>query len=123
VTEPTTLVYRPVVPSTAPPGFRLAGHGFDLDAYQDGELLPGLTFSVPVTITIHYSDADLGGMDESMLRLQRWNQGLWAWEDAACGAYDRQPEANWLAVPICHLSRFGLFGKYRVHLPVVLKEP
>jgi hypothetical protein len=32
-------------------------------------------------------------------------------EDVACGAYDRYPEENWLVVPICHLSRFALFGE------------
>jgi CSLREA domain-containing protein len=123
VTEPTTLAYRPVVPSTGPPGFRFAGHGFDLDAYRDDVLLPGLTFSVPVTITLHYSEADLGGMDETLLVLERWNDEDHEWVDAACGPYDRHPDEDWLAVPICHLSRFGLFGTYRVYVPVVMKEP
>ena len=47
-----------------------------------------------------------------------------AWEDAACGAYDRHPDKNWLAVPICHLSQFALFGErdYLIYLPLVLRN-
>ena len=41
-------------------------------------------------------------------------------KDAACGAYERHPDEKWLAVPICHLSRFGLFGHSRVYLPEVV---
>ena len=42
--------------------------------------------------------------------------------NAACGDYDRHPDENWLAAPICHLSRFALFGKYTVYLPLVLRN-
>ena len=67
-----------------------------------------MVFSVPVTITIHYADGDVIGLDENTLTLETWNPDSGQWEDAACGAYDRHPAENWLAVPICHLSRFGL---------------
>jgi hypothetical protein len=98
------------------------GHAFELDAYRGDLLLPGLTFSVPVTITLHYTDTDVAGLDEDRLVLEYWNGSTALWEDAACGLYDRYPGANWLAVPICHLSRFALFGKgYMVYLPVVLR--
>ncbi len=47
------------------------------------------------------------------------------WEDAACGPYDRNLAENWLSVPICHLSQFGVFGKTtasKIYLPLVLRN-
>jgi hypothetical protein len=122
VTEEITLVYTPVETPTAPSDFAFAGHTFDLDAYRNGSLLSGFTFIVPVTITLQYTDADIAGLDEDSLMLEYW--GGSAWVDAACGAYDRHPDGNWLAVAICHLSQFALFGEreYLIYLPLVLRN-
>ena len=126
VTGTTAIVYTPVETATPPSGFSFAGHAFDLAAYRNGALLPGLTFNSPVTVTLHYADSDVAGLDEASLVLEYWNEGTSAWEDAACGDYDRHPDGNWLAVPICHLSRFALFGeaaeKYTVYLPLTLRN-
>jgi len=122
VTEAITLVYTPVEMTTAPSGFSFAGHAFELGAYQGGSLQSGFTFSVPVTVTLHYADADVAGLDENTLVLDYWNESTSAWEDAACGLYDRHPGENWLAVPICHLSRFALFGRHTIYLPLVLRS-
>jgi hypothetical protein len=123
VTETTTLAYTPVETTTVPSGFSFAGHAFTLDVYRSGTLLlPGFTFNIPVTVTIHYTDDDVAGLDETSLVLGHWNEVAGLWEDAACEPYDRHPGENWLAVPICHLSRFALFGeRYTAYLPVVLK--
>ena len=124
MTDTTTLVFTPVATTAIPSGFQFAGHAFGLDAYRDGVLLPGFAFSGSVTITLHYSDADVAGLDEYSLLLEYWNEASGQWEDAACGAYDRHPGQNWLAVPICHLSQFALLGKRatpRVYLPLVAK--
>jgi parallel beta-helix repeat protein len=121
VTEAVTLAYTPVETATSPFGFAFAGRAFDLDAYQGGTLLPGFTFSTPVTITLHYDEADIGGVEEDTLVLHYWSGDEWI--DAACGDYDRHPADDWLAVPICHLSRFALFGEQRkVYLPLVLRD-
>jgi len=124
VTETVELVYTPVETVTAPSGFAFAGHTFELDAYRDGALLSDFVFSVPVTVALHYADADVAGMDEASLILEVWNENASAWEDAACGPYDRHADENRLAVPICHLSRFALFGKerYTIYLPLVLRQ-
>jgi hypothetical protein len=127
VAEATTLVYTPVETATAPSGFAFASHAFDLEAYRGGSLLLGFIFEKPVTVTIHYSDTDVTGLDEDALVLEYWNEVTSAWEDAACGPYDRHPDDNWLAVPICHLSRFALFGEtlgeeYTVYLPLILRN-
>jgi hypothetical protein len=122
VTGTTTLAYTPVESPAESPGLRFAGQAFDLDIVRAGAPLPGLVFSVPVTITLPYSEADLGQMPEESLLLEWWNAESGAWEDAACGPYDRHPDEDWLAVPICHLSRFGLFGRNQLYLPVVVNR-
>lgn len=123
VSETIVLLYTPVATVTASADFVFAGHAFDLDAYQEnGEPLPGLVFSVPATVTIHYSEADVTGINETALLLARWQDSTWV--DAACGPYDRHPDQNWLATPICHLSRFALLGqaKYTIYLPLVMRN-
>jgi hypothetical protein len=121
VNQAISLVYLPQEPQSPPAGFAFAGQGFELDAFQNGSLLPGLVFSKPVTVTIHYSDAEVAGLDEGSLALTYWTGS--AWQDAACGPVERHPVENWLAMPICHLSRFGLLGKtlHSVYLPLVLR--
>jgi hypothetical protein len=65
----------------------------------------------------------VAGLDETTLVLDYWNESTSEWEDAACGLYDRNPDANRLALPVCHLSQFGLFGKpYQEFLPLVSRE-
>jgi hypothetical protein len=85
--------------------------------------MTAFTFEEPVTITIHYTNADVAGLDENALVLEYWDEGTSSWADAACGPYDRHPDEDWLAVPICHLSRFALFGEeqQKVYLPLVIR--
>lgn len=109
VTESTTIAYIPILTTTPPSGLQFAGHAFHLNAYRQDELLLGFVFSVPITVTIHYSEGDIVGLDENSLMLEYWNGN--EWEDAACGPYARHLDENWLAVPICHLSQFSLFGR------------
>jgi len=122
VTETVSLKYTALATAQgSPASFAFAGSAFDLDAYQGETLLAGFAFSQPVTITLHYDETDLGGVDEETLVLDYWDGD--AWVDAACGAYDRHPADDWLAAPICHLSRFALFGERReVYLPLVLRN-
>ncbi len=112
VTDPVTLILTPL-PAADPPapdGLLFAGHAFNLDVYLEGVLQPGFAFTSPVTIVIHYSDEDVAGQQENELKLEYWNGATW--EDAACGAeYERHPDENWLAVPICHLTPFALLGR------------
>jgi uncharacterized repeat protein (TIGR01451 family) len=107
VTQAVTLAYTPVTTPTAPAGFGFAGHAFYLDAYQNTTHLSDFVFPQQVTVTIHYSDADVAGLDENQLQLEYWDGA--AWQEAACGEYERHSEENWLSVPICHLSQFALF--------------
>lgn len=120
----TVLVYTPAEAPTGTTGFAFAGSAFELDAYREGAPVADFTFAKAATITLQYTDAHVIGLQEDKLLLQVWNASAGAWEDAACGPYVRYPEANRLAVPICHLSRFALFGPrdYRIYLPAVVRD-
>jgi parallel beta-helix repeat protein len=125
VTETTTLRYTALATTTqsSPSGLFFAHRTFDLDVYSGETLLPGYVFSTPVTVTLHYADGDVAGLDEGTLVLEYWDEDTGTWEDAACDVYDRHPDENWLAAPICHLSRFALFGEvHTVYLPLVLRN-
>jgi hypothetical protein len=117
-----TLAYWPLETVTRPPLFFFTGHAFDLDAYSDGDPLPGLVFSPPATVTIHYSQTDTAGMGEDTLVLLYWTGS--AWEDAACGPYGRYADEDWLNLSICHLSPFALFGKaaHIIYVPLVWRD-
>jgi hypothetical protein len=123
VTEPIVLEYTPVDSSTVPAGFSVVGQVFELDAYQEGQFIEeGLNFAVPITITFYYSDSEIIGLDEDSLLLERWDETTQKWIDAACGPYGRHPKENWLAVPICHVSRFALVEEgYIVFIPLLSK--
>lgn len=125
VTQSTNLVYTAETSPTqsTPSNLKFAGRAFNLDAYQDGMLVEDMVFSKSVTITLHYADIDVSGLDENILKLEYWTGTTW--RDAACGAYDRHPNDNWLVVPICHLSEFALFEageQSTIYLPLVLKQ-
>jgi hypothetical protein len=125
VTETTTIQFTALASITgdAPAGYAFAGLTFGLDAYIGGVLQEGFVFNQPITITIQYNNADVSGLDENNLKLYYWDEDEWV--DSACGAYDYHPAANWFAVPICHLSRFALFGEEQLeqntYLPLVLR--
>jgi hypothetical protein len=69
------------------------------------------TFQKPITVTIHYSDADVAGLDENDLRLYYWTGALWDDDANTCtpaSTYTRDTLNNVLSVPICHSSRHAL---------------
>lgn len=123
VTGTVVLAYVPLAAPThpLPPLKRFAHHAFTLDAWTlDGVHLPGFVFQAPVTVEINYSNADVRQVTEPSLELDTWAGD--AWQDAACGLYDRQAAANRLSLPVCHLSEFALIGEpYRVYLPLVAR--
>ena len=128
VSQPINLTYTPFsAPGyPAPAMLSFAGHAFGLEAYLGGSVQQGFAFSKPVTITIHYSEADVVGLGEDALTLDFWDGGGWVDAATTCtpvSTYDRHPTGNWLAVPICHLSEFALFGegKHYIYLPLVFK--
>jgi len=126
VSENTTLMLTPTLAS-GDTGFAFTGHAFELAAYQRGVLQSNFAFNTPVTITINYSDADVQVVEnEEELVLQKWTEnGAWLDVVYTCSptsTYTRDTVNNVLSVPICHLSKFGLFGPTNnVYLPLVLR--
>ncbi len=128
VSETVSLVFSEhESPLFAGPGGMLAtGPFFDLEAYQDTTLLPKFTFLQPATITVSYPDSMVNGLWEETLTLYYWDTAANTWRDVAqtCtppGVYTRDLPGNSLAVPVCHLSHFALFGegRYKICLPLV----
>ena len=120
VSETVTLLYGPLDTVSDSPG-PFAGHGFLLEAHRDGELLADLAFETPITVTIHYTDADVAGMDEETLELRYWDGEAWSTDGIAIA--DRDTVNNRLVATVAHLSQFAMFarGKHPVYLPLVLK--
>lgn len=130
VTDPVTLVYTPLshLTQSAPAGFIFAGLAFELNACQGTELQPDFQLAAPISVTIVYSDSLVTGLNEESLTLNYWDEGTGTWEDGAAtcdpiSIYTRVPAENRLSVPICHLSQFALFSRYRIYLPLVLRQP
>jgi hypothetical protein len=69
-------------------------------------------FDQPVTITIHYSDSDVVGIEDNLI-LYYWTGSAWADAATTCSptsTYVRDIDNNVLQVEICHLSQFALGG-------------
>jgi hypothetical protein len=129
----TSTTWISMTPTVLPPGtisasLRFAGHAFDLDAYRDGQLLTGFTFETTVTVTIHYSDADVRGIDEKTLKLYRWVTAPpdgWQVVDAQSGERQSLDTVhNVLTAWLRGLSRFTGMGasQYEIFLPLVIKS-
>lgn len=128
VTTTTWITITPTIPPLGPipAGLRFAGHAFDLDAYRDGQLLTGFTFETTVTVTIHYSDADVWGIDEKTIRLYRWVPPTWQVVGTRSGeGQSLDTVHNTLTAWLRGLSHFGEMGAssgYNIFLPLVIKS-
>jgi len=97
------LVMRDVTSGTLPAGPTTAPF-----------LAPGdPVFQEPVTMTLHYSDTDVTGIDENTLRVVYWTGSTWEDMAGTCGtpvAYDRDLDNNRLSFSFCHMSQGALVG-------------
>jgi CSLREA domain-containing protein len=120
VTETTVLFFTPVASVSASTGYLFAGHAFDLEAYVNEVWQAGFVFNLPITISITYADEEVMGFEDSLVLLYQAGGG---WDNAACGSPVADMENNTLSTPVCHLSRFALFGiaDEVVYLPVVVR--
>jgi ABC-type glycerol-3-phosphate transport system substrate-binding protein len=85
-------------------------------------LVPNLTFSQPVTITLQYRDEDIIGMDEDSLVLYNydWSRSIWVDADP-CGGYVRKPAENILQAAVCHFSDYALMeAMNQIFLPIII---
>jgi hypothetical protein len=121
----TTFTFIPQPAPTHDPGRLIFAHNsFQLSA-EDTYGNPVMAFSLPITVTLTYTDTDIIGIPEDTLGLYYWDGAASAWEDAVStcpgGAYTRDPAANSFALPLCHLTEFGVFSNppLRIFMPVV----
>jgi hypothetical protein len=136
VLTPTTIVFNNLVDTSAitvptvPPNLSLSGNIFDLDAFVNGMQLTGVTFTLPVTIVFHYSDADMAGLLNGTLKLYRFEHPPYG--DGWCAIGECRPdEAQWLdvdnhmlTVRVLGFSRFGKLGAtvaIDIFLPMIVQ--
>jgi len=119
----TTFTFIPLPAPRHPAGWRaFANNSFDLSA-EDGSGNPVTSFSLPISVTLSYMDPDIVGPEDA-LGLYFWGDASIIWTDAVTtcpgGAYTRNLVGNTLALPLCHLTEFGLFGNpLHIFLPVI----
>jgi len=73
---------------------------------------PGTTFSIPIAITITYTDAEIEGMDEATLRVFSYNEvtGIFDIEIPPEDIVERDLVNNSITFVVDHFSIFGLGG-------------
>jgi len=119
VSEPVTLTFKITTSENISSGFSFLGQSFSIDARTaDGTSVT--TFSEPFTITIHYDDADVEGMEETGLKLYHWDSGTEQWREVPAIV---DTEANSITATLDHLSTFAVLGKTenRLYLPLALR--
>jgi len=132
ITTSTTLQYNPQLqPQYSTGALLFANTSFELLALDEfGDSIPQFEFELPVSVTLHYTDLDIEGMDEITLKLYYWDIDQQIWSDAAescdpVSEYQRDLVNNSLSVEICHLNEFALMGKepiiHYIFLPILLK--
>ena len=68
----------------------------------------GTTFSNPVEVTIAYTDAEVAGMDESALRVFRYNPGTGVFDTEITTIVNRDLAANTITFTLGGFSTYGL---------------
>ncbi len=134
VTTATSVIFTNLVelPVDAPPPtqYQFAGSVFEIDAFGPAGAIAGLTFTQPVTIVIHYSDADVAGISEAWLRLYRFEHPPFG--NGWCAIGDCRPlesqtldlANNVITATVLGFSKWGQMGlenAYEIFLPVALK--
>ncbi len=104
-----------------------ARNSFELNAWNEhGEVTQ---FQKPLTFTLYYSDGGIGPLPEDQLVVEMFDEDYMVWHNAVntCpnGVYTRNFDENWVRLPVCHLTEFGLFNMpempYRLYIPISLK--
>ncbi len=120
VTETVSLRHFPGL-DVNDSGFLLfAGRSFSLTAYRGDELLSGLSFTPPMTVTLTYDDTGMDPYIEGTLMLYTWDGS--AWTTNGISLVERDTENNIISVNVSHITNFALFGgELRIHLPLAVR--
>lgn len=133
------LAYTPVVTPTektqnGPDGLKFGNFEFDLTTFLNNEPQHGVQYAVPVTITIAYDPALLGGQREDTLKVYHWAGTAWSMDGITVVARDVVNHA--ITIAISHMSDFAFFAatptgenpapepelNLRLFLPGVMRE-
>jgi uncharacterized repeat protein (TIGR01451 family) len=111
VTQTMGLLYNPIVAPESPfSTLGLAGIAFSLEAYRDGQPIAGLSFQLPITLTLVYTDSDVSGIDESSLAVYYYDWGSSRWLADGITVVGRDAANNRVVVTVAHLSDMALLG-------------
>ena len=114
VSVETTLTYTAEQPM--PTGdLEHIGHFFEMSAVISGTTTPVTSFSQPFTVTVEYTDAEVGVISEPTLSLYSWNGSAWVGESSTLDT-----TANLVTSTLDHLTHFAVLGETnRIYLPLV----
>ena len=126
-----TIRLLPIITPTRPlpPQRPYANLGFMLQTQLDGglRLAHADIFSMPITIELQYTDADVIGLNEAALDLLVWDEIAQTWitaQDTCASVVSpvRQIGSNRLIVTTCAEGEFVLArGPYQLYLPLVMR--
>ncbi len=109
------VTFTPDVTPTgvAPVAWQFMGKSFNLDAWQNGVRQANPTFAQPLQLTLNYTNAELGGLNEQWVSLYFYDTASGQWVDAATtcspnSTYVRDAANNTLTINICHFTEFVL---------------
>jgi len=125
VSNSVTVLYRHfLTPVTSTGGLNFAGHAFTLGVLSGTETLETFTFAQPITVTIHYAEAEAAGVFAPGLTLYLWDGNQWVDAATSCPAprpYVRDIVQRTVSVSICHFTPFALLGpsQQNLYLPLV----
>jgi hypothetical protein len=117
-----------VTPTLASPffGMDFAGHAFDLSVRETGSTTEILTFTLPISVTIHYSTMDTAVItDTAGLALYHREGDAWMMIETGClGEPIPVPvEPGVFRAALCQAGRYALFGPtHAVAMPFVSFE-
>jgi hypothetical protein len=118
VNTETEVVYAETL-NPPPPNGKLVVRAFELRATETATGDAVTTFLQPYYMTLHYTNSELGPVNEATCGLYWWNGSKWAREQAA--QFDRKN--NEVTVSLDHMSVFALLGEAdeRLYLPMMRK--
>ncbi|NMC15602.1 MAG: hypothetical protein GYA40_03020 [Chloroflexi bacterium] len=126
--ETSAIVFTPDtdVDERMPGGLFRSGKRFDLMICPGNLCDEPYVFGDIVTLTLHYTDADVQGLIEDELYLYVWDGSQWVDVVQDCGGpplgYVRDPAQNSLGVPVCHFSRFVMNGEAHTQFLPILRR-
>ena len=91
---------------------------FDLSAKHANDGDPITTFALPYTITVQYTDAEMGPVIENTLALYWWNGVQWMREPTS----NLDAVRNQITAHPDHMTIFAVLGEaWRVYLPIAAR--